>query len=393
MWRRQEVKAILNAMVETISHGTLDPGTVLFDKGKIVAVGKDIKIPEGCDVIDGTGKYLTPGLIDAHTHVGSTEQGTPENMNDVNEKTSPVTPQLRIIDSITPWDSAFEDAIRGGVTCVQTLPGSANVIGGQGAIIKPYGKIVDEMVIKAPSAMKAALGENPIRIYSGQGKSPSTRMANAACLRDAIVKAMNYAAKKSHAREKKDFFERDLMWESLEKVVNKEICLSIHAHRADDIVTALRIVGEFGLECTIEHGTEGHLIAEYLAEKRVKVAVGPTLANKSKLELKNLNWETPKILLLRGVHVCITTDHPVVPLQYLSVCAALAFRAGLSREEALKCITLYSAEHLGVEDRMGSIEEGKDADMVLWNGDPLDCRSEVMTTIINGEVVYKKEGR
>ncbi len=385
--------ALLNATVETISHGTLARGTVLFDKGKIAAVGKDIKIPVGCEIIDGTGKYLTPGLIDAHTHVGASEQGTPENMNDVNEMTSPVTSQLRIIDSITPRDSAFADAVQGGVTCVQALPGSANVIGGQGAIIKTHGEIVDAMVIKAPSSMKAALGENPIRIYSGQGKSPSTRMANAACLRDAIVKAINYSGKKAQALEKKEFFERDLMWESLEKVVKKEICLSIHAHRADDIVTALRIVDEFGLECTIEHCTEGHLIAEYLAEKRVKAAVGPTLTSKPKLELKNLNWETPKTLLLQGVHVCITTDHPVVPLQYLPLCAALAFRAGLSREDALKCITLYSAEHLGVQDRMGSIEEGKDADMVLWSGDPLDYRSEVMATIINGEVVYKKENR
>ena len=385
--------ALLNATVETISHGTLARGTVLFDKGKIAAVGKDIKIPEGCEVIDGTGKYLTPGLIDVHTHIGASEQGTPENMNDVNEMTSPVTSQLRIIDSITPRDSAFTDAVQGGVTCVQALPGSANVIGGQGAIIKTHGEIVDAMVIKAPSSMKAALGENPIRIYSGQGKSPSTRMANAACLRDAIVKAMNYSGKKAQALEKKEFFERDLMWESLEKVVKKEICLSIHAHRADDIVTALRIVDEFGLECTIEHCTEGHLIAEYLAEKGVKAAVGPTLTSKPKLELKNLNWETPKTLLLQGVHVCITTDHPVVPLQYLPLCAALAFRAGLSREDALKCITLYSAEHLGVEDRMGSIDEGKDADMVLWSGDPLDYRSEVMATIINGEVVYKKENR
>ncbi len=387
------MKALLNATVETISHGTLAPGTVLFAKGKIVAVGKDINIPEGCDVIDGTGKHLTPGFIDAHTHIGASEQGTPENMNDVNEMTSPVTSQLRIIDSITPGDSAFADAVQGGVTCVQTLPGSANVIGGQGAIIKTHGEIVDEMVIKAPSTMKAALGENPIRIYSGQGKSPSTRMANAACLRDAIVKAVNYSGKKAQALEKKEFFERDLMWESLEKVVNKEICISIHAHRADDIVTALRIADEFGLECTIEHCTEGHLIAEYLAQKGVKASVGPTLTSKPKLELKNLNWETPKILLSKGVHVCITTDHPVVPLQYLPLCAALAFRAGLSREDALKCITLYSAEHLGVENRMGSIEEGKDADMVLWNGDPLDYRSEVLVTIINGEVVYKKEDR
>lgn len=384
------MKAIINATVETISHGTISSGTVIFDGGKITAVGKDLDIPKNCEVTDGAGKYLTPGLIDAHTHIGSLEQDIPEGMTDTNEKTSPVTPQLRIIDAVTPGDSAFADAVAGGITCVQTLPGSANVIGGQGAIIKTYGKVVDEMIVKAPSAMKAALGENPIRIYSGQGKYPSTRMANAACFREAMVKAENYAAKKKEAAAKKEFFERDLRWEALEMVLEGEIPVRIHAHRADDIATALRLADEFGLRCSIEHCTEGHLIADYLGGKGVKAAVGPTLTGRLKLEVKNMSWETPKILLAHGVHVCIITDHPVVPLQHLPLCAALAFKAGLSRDDAMKCITLYSAEHLGIEDRMGSLDKGKDADMVLWSGDPLDCRSEVVATIIDGKTIYSR---
>lgn len=385
------MKAVINATVETISNGTIEKGTVLFENGKIKAVGKDMEIPQCCEVIDGTGKYLTPGLIDAHTHIGTIEQGTPETMADVNEKTSPVTPHLRIIDAVTPQDSAFTDAVQGGITCVQTLPGSANVIGGQGAIIKTYGNIIDEMVVKAPSGMKAALGENPIRIYSGQGKFPSTRMGNAACFREALVKTQNYSARKAQAEKKGEVFERDLQWESLEMVFNGQIPLRIHSHRADDIATALRIADEFGLECTIEHCTEGHLIAEYLGKKKVKAAVGPTLSSKPKLELRNMCWDTLKTLISAGVHVCIITDHSVIPLQYLPVCAALAFKAGLSREDALKCITLYGAEHIGMEDRMGSLEEGKDADMVLWSGDPLDSRSEALVTIIDGNVVYSKE--
>lgn len=383
------MKAIINSTIETICNGTINDGTVLLRDGKIEAVGSKLDIPDGYEVIDGSGYYLTPGLVDAHTHIGSFEQGVPESMADANEKTSPVTPHLRILDAITPQDSAFTDAIQGGVTCVQTLPGSANVIGGQGAVIKTHGKVIDEMLVRAPSSMKAALGENPRRIYSEQGKLPSTRMGSAACFREAIVKTMNYSAKKEQALKKNEFFERDLIWESLEMVTKREIPLGIHAHRSDDIVTALRLAEEFNLECTIEHCTEGHLIAEYLGNRKVMAAVGPTLTSKVKIELKNKSWETLKKLVEKGVHVCITTDHPVVPIEHLPVCAALAFRAGLSRENALRCITLNGAEHIGMANCIGSIEKGKDADLVLWNGDPLDSRSKPVMTIINGRIVYR----
>ncbi len=216
-------------------------------------------------------------------------------------------------------------------------------------------------------------------------------MGNAACMRDAFIKAQNYIEKEMNASEKESFHERDLTWESLVPVLEGEIPLSIHAHRADDIATAIRICEEFGVKYTIEHCTEGHIIAEYLGKKKVMAAVGPTMSSRSKLELKNKSWETMKKLLEAGCHVCMITDHPVIPIEHLALCASLAFRAGLSREDALKCITLYAAEHLGIQDRVGSIEKGKDADLVMWDGDPLDSRSSALLTMIDGEVVYRKE--
>lgn len=385
------MKALINARIETISHGTIEDGVILVDAGKIIAVGSDVTIPPDAEIIDTEGCYVTPGLIDAHTHIGAFEQGIPESFTDGNEMTDPVTPQLRILDSFTPQDTAFEDALSGGVTCVQTLPGSANVIGGQGAIIKTVGKIADEMVILHPSSMKAALGENPIGVYKEKKILPTTRMGNAACMREALVKVQNYMSKAEESAEKGTFHARDLKWESLVPVLKGKLPLSIHAHRADDIATAIRICEEFGLKYSIEHCTEGHLIPEYLGNRQVKAAVGPTLSSKSKLELKNKSWETMKTLIDAGCHVCMITDHPVIPIEHLVVCAALAFKAGLSREDALKCITLNGAEHLGIQDRVGSIEKDKDADLVIWDGDPLDIRTNVNMTLINGEVVYRKE--
>ncbi len=385
------MKAFINAMIETISDGTIEDGVILVEKGRILAAGVNITIPTDTEIIDAEGRFITPGLIDAHTHIGAFEQGIPESFTDGNEMTSPITPQLRIIDSFTPQDTAFQDALSGGVTCVQTLPGSANVIGGQGAVIKTHGSIVDEMVLIAPSSMKAALGENPIGVYKEKKILPTTRMGNAACMRDAFIKTQNYIEKEMKASEKDSFHDRDLTWESMVPVLEGEIPLSIHAHRADDIATAIRICEEFGVKYTIEHCTEGHIIAEYLGKKQVRAAVGPTMTSRPKLELKNKSWETMKVLLDAGCHVCMITDHPVIPIEHLSLCASLAFRAGLSREDALKCITLYAAEHLGIEDRVGSIEKGKDADLVIWDGDPLDSRSSAILTMINGEVVYRKE--
>lgn len=385
------MKAIINARIETVSRGTIEDGVILEKDGKIKAVGSDLTIPPEADIIDLEGKIVTPGLIDAHTHIGAFEQGIPESFTDGNEMTSPVTPQLRIIDSLTPRDTAFYDAVSGGVTCVQTLPGSANIIGGQGAVIKTHGSIIDEMVILAPSSMKAALGENPIGVYKEKKILPTTRMGNAACMREALVKVQNYIRKGLEASEKENFQDRDLVWESLIPVINGDIPLSIHAHRADDIVTAIRISEEFGVKYTIEHCTEGHVISEYLGKKKINAAVGPTMTSRSKLELKNKSWDTMGKLVDAGCHICLITDHPVIPIEHLSLCASLAFRAGLSRENALRSITLSAAEHLGIQDRMGSIEERKDADLAVWDGDPLDSRSSVIMTLMEGKIVYRKE--
>lgn len=382
------MKAIINAKIETISKGIVNDGVILVEGTRILETGNKVDIPDGTEIIDARGNYVTPGLVDAHTHLGAFEQDVPESFTDGNEMTSPITPQLRIIDSLTPQDTAFHDALSGGITCVQTLPGSANIIGGQGAIIKTTGKIVDEMVVKAPSSMKAALGENPISVYKKRDKLPTTRMGNAASLREALINTGNYVKKATRAAEKEEVHERDLKWESLVPVLKGELPLSIHAHRSDDIVTAIRICEEFNLKFTIEHCTEGHLIPEYLGDRKIHAAVGPTLSSRSKLELKNKSWQTMKSLLEAGCHVCIITDHPVVPIEHLSLCASLAFKAGLSRQDALGCITLYAAEHLGIQERVGSIEKGKDADLVIWNGDPLDSRTTVMSTMINGEIVY-----
>ncbi|NLK19955.1 MAG: amidohydrolase family protein, partial [Synergistaceae bacterium] len=306
----------------------------------------------------------------------------------------PVVPHLRILDAIYQDDTAFDDALAGGVTCVQTLPGSANIIGGQGAIIKTAvnregrKRIVDEMVVRAPSSMKAALGENPIRVYKEKKKLPNTRMGNAALLRQAFVDAENYRVKAARAKDRGEAVERNLMHEAMLPVLEGDLPLCIHAHRCDDIATAVRIAGEFSASYTVEHCTEGHLIAPFLAERGVRAAVGPTLTGKPKVELRNKTWETPLALWKAGVHFCIITDHPVIPIEHLSVCLSLAVRAGLPREEALKAVTLYAAEHLGIQDRVGSVEPGKDADLAIWDGDPLDARTAVRFTIIDGETVY-----
>jgi imidazolonepropionase-like amidohydrolase len=370
---------------------------VFVEGGKIAAVEPGLDAKGASDVIDGRNSVVTPGFIDAHTHIGTYCEGFPEDMGDANDMVEPIAPQLRIIDAVYPDDTAFADALAGGVTCVQTLPGSGNVIGGQGAIIKTrtvsQGRrlTVDQMVVKAPSTMKAALGENPVRIYKGKQKLPNTRMGSAALLRQALVDTGNYRAKEIAAKSKGEGHERNLGLDALSLVIDGDLPLCIHAHRSDDIATAVRIASEFDLAYTIEHCTEGHLIAPFLADKKVMAAIGPTLSAKTKLELRNKTWDTPLILWKAGVHFCIITDHPVIPIEHLSVCLSLAVRAGLPREEALRAVTLSAAEHLGIAHRMGTVEKGKDADLVLWDGDPLDARSRAVRTIVDGEVAYSSE--
>jgi len=319
------------------------------------------------------------------------EEGMGFEGSDGNEMVDPVTPHLRAIDAINPMDEGFKDAYKAGVTTVVTGPGSANVIGGLTTAIKTYGKRVDDMIVKDPVAMKVAFGENPKRVYDSQKKSPTTRMATAAILRESLFKAKIYLEKKERAKGDPDKMpDFDIKMEALAMVLKREIPLKAHAHRADDIFTALRIAGEFNVDITLEHCTEGHLIADYLAEEGKGALVGPTLSNRSKIELRNLSFETPGILNKKGVKVGIITDAPVIPQQYLPLCAGLAVKSGMDEMEALKAITIYPAEIVGIADRVGSIEAGKDADIVIFDGNPIkDLGCETYATIINGQIVYR----
>ncbi|WP_390621619.1 amidohydrolase [Rubeoparvulum massiliense] len=385
------MKAICNAaVVKTITHGDLEEATVLIDQGKILMVGHNLEIPEGTEIIDAKGGIVTPGIIDVHTHVGLFTEGAGESGVDGNEMTEASTPHVRAIDGINPDDLAFEDARKGGVTTVQIMPGSANVIGGEMAVLKTVGTTVEEMMVKAPSALKVAFGENPKRVYGKKGKMPMTRMGVAAVLREQLYKARTYIEKKKRAQENGDYFEYDLRMEVLTQVVEGKIPMRAHAHRADDMMTAIRIAEEFSLHLTLEHGTEGHKIAKILGEKGVPVAVGPTMSSRSKVELANRSWQTLTALADAGVPISITTDHPVVGIEYLPVTAAIAVREGLSEKVAWEAITINAARHIGIADRVGSIEVGKDADFVIWDGDPFDFRTHVVETMINGEIVYSR---
>lgn len=384
------MKFLHGAKVFTVTGETYENGCILIDGAHIKQVGENITPPAEAERIDLSGLVVTPGLVDAHTHIGNHVDGYPIGVSDTNEMTDPVTPYLRILDAVYPDDPAFVEAMECGVTCVQTLPGSANIIGGQGMVVKTKPGTVDSMVIKEPSGMKAALGENPIRVYTAKTKAPNTRMGNGYVMRDAFVKAKNYRTKKQAAEKKGEPYDYDLGMEALVETLERHLTFRCHCHRSDDIQTAVRIAEEFGLDFTIEHCTEGHLIPEWLAEHHVRAAVGPLITSKAKLELVNRTWTTPAILHKAGVHVCIITDHPVVPLAHFNVCAGLAVRGGLPYMEALKAITIYGAEHIGVADRLGSIEPGKDADLAVWNGDPLNSQTLCVKTFINGELVAEK---
>jgi imidazolonepropionase-like amidohydrolase len=382
---------IKNANIHSMANENFQNGMILVDNGKIIAIGDALDAPSDAEIIDAKGRFVMPGMIDAHCHLGMWEDGMGFEGADGNEAVDPVTPQLRAIDAINPKDICFKDAVEAGITTVATGPGSANVIGGQFAVIKTYGDRIDDMIVNDCLAMKVAFGENPKRVYHAQKKSPSTRMATAAILRENLIKAKMYIEKQSKALENPDKMpEFDMKMEALAKVIRKEIPLKAHAHRADDILTALRIAKEFDVDITLEHCTEGHLIIDYLKEGVQKgIIVGPTLSNRSKVELQNLTFKTPVLLSKAGIKVAIMTDHPVIPLQYLPVCAGIAAREGMDEEEALKAITINAAEILGIADRLGSLEVGKDADIVMYSGHPFDLRSKVEFVMVNGVVVKK----
>jgi len=384
--------AIINARINTITQGYIEKGTILIEEGIIKALGENVEIPLDALVIDGEGKVLTPGIIDAHTHLGVYQETIGWAGEDGNEMTDPSTPHVRALDAINPEDQGFIDAYQGGVTTVQIMPGSANVIGGEMSVLKTFGRVVEEMLVKELSGLKIAFGENPKRVYGDKKQMPSTRMGTAAVLRENLTKAKNYLLKKEQGIEDPSKLpDIDLKMETLIKVLKKEIPVRAHAHRADDIMTAMRIAEEFDIDLTLEHCTEGHKIVEIIAKKGYKAAVGPTLTNRSKIELGDKGWNTLVELEQANVPISIITDHPVIPINYINVTAAIAVREGLSEEAAWRAITINPAKHMGVDYRVGSLEVGKDADVVLWSGDPLDYRTKVELTVINGKIVYKSE--
>ena len=358
---------------------------ILIDGGKIVKIGKGLSA-DGAEVIDATGLQVYPGFVEAHCHIGLDGYGIGYEGHDYNELNDPVTPQVQAIDGINPFDPCMKMAAKAGVTCFATGPGSSNSIGGTFAAIKPVGTRVDNMIVKFPIAMKCAFGENPKRCYQKQGIS--SRMTNAAKIREAINKAKVYKAKIEAAGDDASKLPAyDQKSEALIPVLNHEIPLKAHAHQANDIFTAIRIAKEFGVGLTLEHVTEGHMIVDELAKENLPLAVGPTFGHASKFELQNKTWETPGILAKAGCHVSIITDAPVTPLHYLPLCAGLAIKAGMDEYDALRAVTINPAEHIGIADRVGSLEEGKDADVVIVDGCPFDVTGVIKHVLINGEEV------
>jgi imidazolonepropionase-like amidohydrolase len=389
------VVAIVGGRVVPISGEPLDSGTVLVAGGKITAVGADLDIPDDATVIDAAGGWVLPGFIEAHGHVGVHEEAEGWAGSDSNELTEPVTAQVRALDAINPADLGFRDAVSGGVLAVNVNPGSGNPIGGQTAALKCWGRTVDEMLLKAPAGMKAALGENPKRVYGERKQSPSTRLGTAAVIRGALVDAANYLAKlEAEQRKPEDerkYVDRDLKLEALGRVLRKEIPWRQHCHRADDIATALRLAEEFGYDLVIDHGTEAHLLADILAARDIPVIIGPLFTSRSKVELRNRSLDNPGKLAAAGVTIAITTDHPVVPINFLAHQAALSVKHGLDRDSALRALTINPARIIGIDDRLGSIEPGKDADLVIWSGDPLDVLSRVTLALMDGKEIYRFE--
>ena len=358
---------------------------ILIDGGKIVKIGKGLSA-DGAEVIDATGLHVYPGFVEAHCHIGLDGYGIGYEGHDYNELNDPVTPQVQAIDGINPFDPCMKMAAKAGVTCFATGPGSSNSIGGTFAAIKPVGTRVDNMIVKFPIAMKCAFGENPKRCYQKQGIS--SRMTNAAKIREALNKAKVYKAKiEAAGDDASNLPAYDQKSEALIPVLNHEIPLKAHAHQANDIFTAIRIAKEFGVGLTLEHVTEGHMIVDELAKENLPLAVGPTFGHASKFELQNKTWETPGILAKAGCHVSIITDAPVTPLHYLPLCAGLAIKAGMDEYDALRAVTINPAEHIGIADRVGSLEEGKDADVVIVDGCPFDVTGVIKHVLINGEEV------
>ena len=401
--------AIKNGKIFTVDKDdkVIENGTILIKNGKIDSIVEgDLPVPEGFEVVDAKGLYVLPGFIDTHTHQGLFDGSVGWAGFDGNEMTDPTTAYVRALDAINPEDPGLEEACIGGVTTIQTGPGSGNVIGGTNTIIKTFSKskILEEMIVKTPSSLKAALGENPKRVYGTDKKTPSTRMGTAAIFRKALVEAQNYNSKwneykekKKQAEDKKELDkapsepERDLGKETIVKVLKREIPLNFHCHAAHDIQTAIRLAEEFDFDLMLIHATEGHKIADYIAKKKVPVSVGPSLVGFEKVELRNITFDTPKVLWEAGVKISIQSDS-FTRLKHFQILPCMAIKHGLPINEALKAVTINAAEMIGIGDQIGSIEKGKDADLVIWSNHPLeDFYAENILTFVNGEIAYKKD--
>ena len=379
---------IRNGYIKPMVGATLENGSVLIgDDGKIIAVGTDITAPEGAQIIDAEGRLVTPGCVEAHCHVGLQDALMRWEGSDVNETYDPITPHMRAIDGIYPQDEYLSDALTGGVTTACTGPGNANVVSGSFAAIKLFGKRVDKMIVKYPVAMRCSFGENPKSTYGqGKKKAPFTRMATAGLLRELLIKTQNYL----QAMESGKYPKFDMKLEAMIPVIKGEIPLTANVHRADDIITAVRIAKEFGVKLTLDHCTEGFVVASELAAEGYPVLVGPALVGRSSPEVKERSFATVAKLYEAGLSVSIISDAPLTPLEFLPMYAGLAARDGLPKEEAWKAITINPAIHMGIADRVGSLEPGKDGDVVIWTADPLTTMGgAAYTTIIEGKVVYQ----
>ena len=382
--------AITGGYVVPVVGAPVEDGTVLIDAGKIVAVGTaaDVDVPDDATIVDASGSWVLPGFVEAHGHLGVHEEGEHWVGDDTNEKTDPNGARLRALDAINPDDEGFRDALSGGVTAAVIKPGSANPIGGQTIAVKTWGRTADEMVLREHVSVKSALGENPKRVYSEQKVLPSTRLGVAAVIRDAFTAAQDYKLRKAYSERTGKPLERDNTLETLVRVLDGELAWSQHTHRADDIATAIRLSEEFGYRLVINHGTEGHLLADLLAEKNLPVIIGPLFTSRAKVELRRRSLRNPGILARAGVKIAITTDHPVVPIHFLVHQATLAVKEGLDEDTALRSITINPAEIMGLDDRVGSLRPGLDADVVIWSGDPLDVMSRATRVFIAGRDVY-----
>lgn len=385
---------IIHGNIKTMEEHDYDDGYIQIEHGRIVKIG-DMKEsgPEALQnndkvqIIDAKGNLVMPGIIEAHCHMGITEEKKGMEGDDCNENVDPVTPYLRAIDAINPMDDAFHDALKAGITSAMIGPGSANVVGGQFAVLKTHGRCIDQMILKAPAAMKIAFGENPKVNFSGQGVSPVTRMSIAAKLREELTRAREYERKINENPE----IPPDFHYECWLPVLRGEIPLKAHAHRADDILTAVRIAKEFGLKMTLDHCSEGHLIVEELKEAGFPAIVGPDMASRNKIEVRNMAFKTAGLLSKNGVLTAITTDHPVSKIQFLPICAGLAVKEGMSMEDGFKSVTINAAKICGVDDRIGSLAVGKDGDIAIFDGNPMEVFTKTLCTIIEGKIIYYDE--